>query len=331
VFLASRPDLPIRLGFKRLSEDTFQDLILHEVPEIDHDIFLFLKHKLSKIQEDHSLPWDWPDNASIQKLAEMAVPLFIYAATLCRFIGDQSWDPEERIKKILEYKTDWQASKLYGTYLPILDQLVIDQDIDEKEIIIKEFRQIVGTIVNLASPLSISSLTRLLAVKEKIIECRLKTLHSVLNVPNNRHTPVRIFHLSFRDFLLDCGLRRKTPFWVDEKQSHRMIASKCIELMSGSAGLKEDICNIKSPGRLRSEINGDVIKRHLPSELRYACRYWVYHLKKSGEFLVNNDETHKFLQEHLLHWLEAMSLAGFMVETLNVVDTLASIAEVSSS
>ncbi|KAF3910411.1 hypothetical protein ABW20_dc0104118 [Dactylellina cionopaga] len=328
VFLTSRPDPPIRLTFKRLPDDTYEDIALHEVPEIEHDISLFLEDKLSKIREDHYLPRDWPGSESVQKLVTMAVPLFIYAATLCRFIEDENWDPDERIKGVLEHKTDWQASQLHQTYLPILNQLVIGQNAAETKRMAEEFRQIVGTIVNLASPLSISSLAHLLSISENIVNCRLRPLHSVLDISDDRHAPVRTFHLSFRDFLLDHSLQKTSPFWVDEKESHGAIAGKCVELMSSPEGLRMNICRLKSPGTMRTDIEMALIEKHFPAELQYACRYWVYHLARSQHSLIDNGLIHEFLRKHLLHWLEATSLLNITSEALKAVNALGSILDV---
>jgi hypothetical protein len=65
-FLTSRPELPIRLGFKDITGD-HQDLDLHEIPkpEIAHDISMFLECKLSKIWSDRSLPINWPGKSNI--------------------------------------------------------------------------------------------------------------------------------------------------------------------------------------------------------------------------------------------------------------------------
>ena len=62
VFVTSRPELPIRLGFKKMPDGTYQDLILHEVPRptIEHDITLFLEYQLREIREQRSLSVDWP-------------------------------------------------------------------------------------------------------------------------------------------------------------------------------------------------------------------------------------------------------------------------------
>ncbi|KAF3197851.1 hypothetical protein TWF679_002581 [Orbilia oligospora] len=127
VFLTSRPDLPILSTFKKLSDDTYEDVSLHEVPKIEHDISLFLRHKLCEIQErdELCLPEEWPGEENLEKLVKRAVPLFIYAATLCRFIGDELWDPDEQIELVLNYQTNWETSQLQMTYLPVLNQLIV--------------------------------------------------------------------------------------------------------------------------------------------------------------------------------------------------------------
>lgn len=78
----------------------------------------------------------------------------------------------------------------------------------------------IGAIVILESPLSVISLLRLLGLPERLIYLRLNPLHSILSVLDNETLPVRLFHLLFRDFLLDLETREKTPFWVDKKEMH---------------------------------------------------------------------------------------------------------------
>ncbi|KAF3190614.1 hypothetical protein TWF788_008135 [Orbilia oligospora] len=303
VFLTSRPELPIRPAFKKLPGGTYDDLILHEVPKIEEDISTFLRYELANIaaDSDRDLEPGWPGEETLEKLVAMAAPLFIYAATLCRFIGDENWDPEQRIKVLVRYsesqnsgrigswvgpntdKTTWQRSQLDTTYLPILEQLKVG-DTAERERVAAEFKYIVGTIVNLASPLSVPSLARLMFVEESTIDSRLRQLHSVLNVPKDRSMAVRTFHLSFRDFLVNPELEGKNEFWVDAKEAHRKIASKCIDLMSGCGkyrspgswgglnkwGLRENICGIKSSATPKSDIDKNVIEQSLPPELQYA-------------------------------------------------------------
>jgi hypothetical protein len=308
IVVTSRPELHIRLGFKEMPNGTYQDLVLHEVPRstIEHDIRLFLEHELSLIQKGRRLSVDWPSSHQIIALVELAVPLFIYAATVCRFVGTKGRNPTKYLNKVLEYKKS-TFSQLDGTYLPVLEQLLNEQKDDEEEWL-TDFRDVVGSIVVLESPLSITSLACLLQLSREEVRCQLDSLHAVLSVPNNEDTPVRLLHLSFREFLIDPHKRGKSPFWVDDKRTHQKLASRCLELMSGSSGLHQDMCGLPGPGALRSEVDEQTVATRLPPDLQYACRYWVDHLKQSGQGIVDGDATHLFLRKHLLHWLEAMSL-----------------------
>ncbi|PZC90297.1 hypothetical protein A1F95_09650 [Pyrenophora tritici-repentis] len=332
IVVTSRPELHIRLGFREMPNGTYIDLVLHEVlrSKIQHDIRLFLEHELRAIQKDRALASDWPAPQQIMALVELAVPLFIYAATVCRYVGTKGGDPEEYLNKVLQYpKTAF--SQLDRTYLPVLDQLLVEQEERDREDWLHAFRGLVGSIVILASPLPVSSLARLLQVPQKQVERRLDALHSVLSVPNREDIPIRLLHLSFREFLVDPQKQGKSLFWVDEKSTHKKLASRCLELMSGPSGLHQDMCSLSGPGVLRSEIDEQTVTSSLPPDLQYACRYWVDHLKQGQEDIVNRDTTHLFLQKHLLHWFEAMSLIRESNRCVDLLDSLQALASPSAN
>jgi hypothetical protein len=309
ILVTSRPELHIRLGFKEMPNGTYQDLVLHEVPRrtIEHDIELFLKHELATIREERMLSPDWPAAPQIEALVELAAPLFIYAATVCRYVGTKGGNPMANLNKILQYQKA-TFSQLDRIYLPILDQLLNEQEKDDKETWLQEFQKVVGSVVVLQSPLSVASLACLLQVPKEDIKCRLDSLHSVLRIPESEDVPIRLFHLSFRDFLVVSQKQGESSFWVDERGTHKKLAFYCLELMSGPSGLHQDICSLSAPGVLRDEIDEATVAARLSPDLQYACRYWITHLEHGKQSIADGDTTHLFLQKHLLHWLEAMSL-----------------------
>ncbi|EMD67547.1 hypothetical protein COCSADRAFT_111408 [Bipolaris sorokiniana ND90Pr] len=323
VLVTSRPELHIRLGFRQMPNGTYQDLVLHEVAKntIEHDIRLFYEHELSAIRQARMLSPDWPTEDQIRALVDLAVPLFIFAATVCRYIGTKGGHPEGYLDKVLQYQKS-TFSQLDRTYLPVLEQLLVEQEEDEREAWLHAFRKVVGSIVVLESPLSTRSLAHLLQVPQKEVECRLDALHSVLSVPEDEDVPIRLLHLSFRDFLVDRQRQGKSQFWVDEKDRHKQLASHCVVLMSSQSGLRRNICNLSGPGGLRSEVDMGTITSNLPPELQYACRYWVSHFEQSQQSIADGDATHFFLQTHLLHWLEAMSLIRELSRCIHLLDKL---------
>ncbi|KAH6883946.1 vegetative incompatibility protein HET-E-1 [Thelonectria olida] len=334
-FVTSRPELPIRLGFNNI-KGKYRDLVLHEIPRpvIEHDISVFLDYKLKRIRHNHNvlcrnerqLPPDWPGPSIVQDLVQMAVPLFIFAATICRFIEDQAWsDPAGQLAKVLQYQSSTQQSeidKLDATYRPILDQLVVGRSEVAKKSLVKEFRTVVGSIMLLAEALSTPSLAGLLDIPGYVIDRRLVSLHSILSVPASAESPVRMFHLSFRDFLVDPEKRDTNPFWVDERATHERIANKCLELLSSSGHLRKDICDLKMPGTARADIQPAVIEPCLPAHVRYACLYWVYHLEQSSARITDSHRAYLFLSRHFLHWLEALSLLGKISDSIAMISSL---------
>jgi hypothetical protein len=303
---------------------TYQDLVLHEVPRstIEHDIRRFLEHELGAIQHARSLSLDWPTTDQVQALVELAVPLFIFAATVCRYIGTKGGDPVGYLNKVLKYQKS-TFSQLDRTYLPVLDQLLAEQEEEEdKEAWLHAFHKLVGSIVVLESPLSVTSLACLLQIPQRQIRYQLDSLHSVLSVPDSNDLPIRLLHLSFREFLVDPRKQRESPFWVDEKDTHRKLASRCIELMSSPGGLRQDICSLEAPGVLRVDVNDGTVASSLAPELQYACRYWVHHLEQSGQQIHDGEPVQLFLQEHLLHWLEAMSLIRETNSCIHLINKL---------
>ncbi|EAQ88969.1 hypothetical protein CHGG_05588 [Chaetomium globosum CBS 148.51] len=327
IFITSRPELPIRLGFKDV-QGKYQGLALHQIPEqvVEQDISTFLASELTRIKGDYNgqVPLGWPGEGDIRTLAQMAVPLFIFAATVCRFVDDQGRsNPAKRLKNVLEYQTATRNStldKLDATYLPVLDQLTSGRTDQDKAEVLAEFRSIVGPIILLAQPLSVRSLGQLLDVECENVHALLNSLHSVLDVPSVDDAPVRLFHLSFRDFLVDPAKRTKNEFWIDEAEYHKTLTERCIQLMDQCLG--QDICCLKVPGMLRSELDQQTINAHLPPEVQYACQYWVHHLKESKHNIEDDGPVHTFLTNHLLHWLEVLSLLGRLSDGVLLIRTL---------
>ncbi|KAI1009512.1 hypothetical protein LB504_003127 [Fusarium proliferatum] len=332
IFVTSRPDLPIRLGFKDV-EGTYQDLILHEIPPqvIENDIAIFLQHETELIRiswdisvpERRRLPADWPGSECVRLLTKRATPLFIFAATVCRFIADRRHgNPEEQLQRFLENLGDDTSSRMDITYKPVLSQLLGSNcSRRKKKLIIHEFQRIVGTIINLASPLSLSALSRLLNIDQRVIDTRLDLLHSVLSIPSSAEEPIRLFHLSFRDYLMDSDLE-ENQLGINEKKSAKVLVRDCFRVMGG---LEPDICHLGVPGKSRSTLKPEFIDACIPPEIQYACIYWISHQLVAGVREGDAEAILEFLEKHLLHWVEALTLLGRVYQITGLMRNLRSI------
>ncbi|KAE8132424.1 hypothetical protein BDV38DRAFT_287740, partial [Aspergillus pseudotamarii] len=317
IFLTSRPELPIRPIFEE--SNNHRCLVLHELSNtvVEKDIYVFLKHELLGIKRRRKISGEWPGDDVLKTLVKRAVPLFISAATVCRFVDDPKWRPEKRLQTILEDPAATSGSQMDRTYLPVLNQLLLNANEREIKQLKQEFQDIVGVIILLATPLSVNTLSQLINLPSVDVNNRLDGFHSVLSVPENINAPVRILHLSFRDFLINT----KSTFYVDKQETHRKIASHCLRVME--TRLKHNICGLASYGTEHKDIDSQVIKQHLTAELQYSSRYWVYHLEQS-EGGISESEILSFLRKHFLHWLEALALIGSISNTIEMIDILKS-------
>lgn len=335
VFITSRPDLPIRLGFKDLEENDYQDLILHQIPkaEIEQDIRLFLDYKFAEIRKSRMLPQEWPGETNIDTLTRISIPLFIFAATMCRMFEDHDLDPKKCLDEFLKHEAE--ESKLDAIYLPVLDQISSKYSgtSRRKGQFIAGVREVVSAIILLEEPLPIASLSKLIDIPIEGINSRLNSLYSVLDIPNDETLPIRLFHLSFRDFLLDDKTRDKTAIWTDEEATSEKLFIRCLAIMRNS--LKRNICNLSNYTTSLREIPADVINHCIPTQLGYSCRYWIRHLidymLRTKDQTTHLQDTQSFLETHLLHWLEAMILLDDYPEAFGLLEELGVVTQVSCS
>jgi len=212
----------------------------------------------------------------------------------------------------------------------LIFMLVKDRDPGKTGMLLSRFQQIVRTIVVLVEALTATALTELLGTDTGEVQQISQSLGSVLRYSESNDIPIRLFHPSFRDFLLDRRRYDDPRFAITGIDTHCNLTISCLHLMSRK--FKQDICSLRLPGSLTGEINLGVIQSYLPSEIQYACCYWFEHLRQSGVRPIQgeplHDKLHDFFNEHLLHWLEALSLIGCLHDGAVVIRALDSLLSV---
>ncbi|KAJ4254492.1 hypothetical protein NW762_010091 [Fusarium torreyae] len=333
VFLTSRPEYDIRKLFS-FAEGRYKDLTLHRIDRdvIEHDIRVVLDSRICEFRreynilhadEDCELSDNWPGEQKLSLIVKMCAPLFISVATFFRLLQLHNWPetPDGKVDFILQKST---TSEYGSLYYPVLCRMMIGVPRGAQITAKDGFKHIVGSIVNLANPLSTKSLARLLSVNKSTVDSQLDPLHSVLDVPKD-NAPVRLFHLSFRDFLTHEDAQ---DFQINESQAHDKLSTRCLELLSNC--LKTDICGVESPGKPRDEFSEDLIAKSLPDETKYASLYWVHHVKASQCKIKDGSTVHIFLLKYFLNWLEALSLLGGIHKGIRFLEDLETSADTSS-
>ncbi|KAM5341480.1 hypothetical protein ACJ41O_014511 [Fusarium nematophilum] len=321
LLITSRRDRHIQGSFDRITQGLYRSFILDKIrpSEVgEDDITLYLTHTLAKIAKKHGVAPTWIDEAIIGQLSKKADGLFIYAATVCRFLDADDFTDEEarqdRLDQIFddEAKADAPQQKVDEIYVKVLSFPELAKSPKRtRERIFTRTGGVLGFISVLFEPVSVAPLGHLLSLPRDILDDLLKRLHSVVAVPQIEASPLGLVHLSFRDFLHSEERSRQLEFRVDEVEMHREIFERCLEMMTQS--LHEDMCEFLLPGTFASEVPRSQIEKKIPEHLRYACRYWVDHLDKLDpayleEYAMTDDgKIHEFLRKCFVYWLEAMS------------------------
>lgn len=337
-FITSRPESPVRLGFQDVNHVTYYELALHNLPRdaVNRDIKVFITYELARIKADRRLLEGWPGAVNIDTITAHADGLFIYAATVCRYInGPRLVNPAVRLEQVCRgIKLKHQSTAaLDEMYLMILRSWMNDDlTTEEEQEVNTRLRHVVGSLVLLLDNLSTPELQRLLfplaLADGEIVQETLDSLHAVFEVPSDSERPIQMQHLSFRDFLTDHTRCTDSRFYIDPCAGHHSLFLHCRDLLAKS--LKPNICQLASPGTLISDVSTVVLRRYIPPALVYACRYWIDHVELGEVSLRDDGVVNQFLEQYCPLWLEVMCLLSRLPEAIGTMRRLESIVSVSS-
>jgi hypothetical protein len=330
VLLTSRPEVPIQYGFTQVRQEEHRDFVLHDIEPavIEHDIAVFLRHQLGFVRQKCGLEAGWPEEGAIARLVQNSGGLFIWVATACRFIAEDSQLAETRLCSLVHKGGSGTLPlpperKLDEIYTTVLTSSILGEYTEEESQTLHElFRQVVGAIVTMQDPLSVASLAELLGKDVKNLRRTLANLHSVLDVPEADSSAIRLLHPSFRDFLLSLSRCSSPQFHIDERTVHAEMHKHCLEVMSKH--LRRDMCSLAEPGARMADLSRAKVDKHIQAHVQYACRFWVYHCQRSDIDTGSCCDVEAFFHKHFLHWLEVLALLGRVSDAVDMVHALES-------
>ena len=338
-FLTGRPERHIREGFclPRMAEAT-DVFVLHDVEprQVDGDIRLFFKRSFSEFASRlHGLE-DWPTKEQLHLLCERAAGLFVYAVTTVKFIDHRNNDPEEQLDRLLkssesgarEGKIELKGGmSLNSLYMPILLEAFGRDDPEDDH----RTRSVLGAIALAANPLSPSTTATLSGFRTDGVFRRLSSVHSLLVLREGVSHPVRPFHKSFPDFIIDPTRCTNQRFRVSPPNHHSELLVGCLGLMNQR--LEKNVCKL-SDGVINSEVDDlrERTEQCIDDGLRYACESWREHLVDLRTVPAHapkiTSALHQFLEEKFAPWLEVLSVLGTVRDAVDALEVAATSLEV---
>ncbi|KAG8687946.1 hypothetical protein FRC11_006339, partial [Ceratobasidium sp. 423] len=300
-FISSRPEVEI-YGRMMKSEDRCERLELHQLDRNTEqlEIKTYLQEALAPIQ---------PSPEEIAILTERSGGLFIYAATIVRYVwcDNPGLNHRARLESVLKSVTNSKASRtgeIDQLYMGVLRLAFEDKHLatDEKQAMIL----VLHTIMCAREPLTKTALARLLGLDPAVIDTTLRMLRSILH--SGRAETISTLHASLPDFLFDPT--RSQEYHCDFAEHNRVIAEHCFRCIRDQINF--NICDLGSSfvaDRDVTELENRV-QRTIPAELSYASRYWATHLSLCPSSHASSlaPLLEEFLTLRLLIWAEIMNL-----------------------
>jgi len=296
----------------------------------------FLKHSFLEIANYRSGLDGWPTEEQLDLLCERAGGLFVYAAATAKFIDNRNDNPRKRLDFLLqspessahEGKAKLKMNKtLDSLYISILQEAFGDDDQRTDP----RIRSVLGAVILAANPLPPSTIAAFLGLDTEDVFPVLSSFHSLLVFHQDTRHPVRPFHKSFPDFLVDPVRCINPRFRVSPPDHHSELVIGCLEIMNGTLkknmfGFPDCSTNDEADG-LRKRAKGNI-----DHGLRYACESWHKHLvdasTASTHMVKITSVLHQFLEQKFIFWLEVLSILGAVRNAVDALDVAAKWLEV---
>ncbi|KAB5588995.1 hypothetical protein CTheo_7566 [Ceratobasidium theobromae] len=311
-FLTSRPEPELYSKMIAQTPASRTILHLHEIEEslVQADIELYLKEELEPMS---------PTEDEIVQLATRSGNLFIYAATLVRYIEpyEGSIDPQRRLQSALSITPDSanKYAEVDGLYGAVLRAALERKRLGSEDA--QDIRAVLWTVLCVREPISVDTLATLAGVNgaQRTLSV-LQPLRSVVHVSETSGL-VSILHASFPDFMF--SEERSGSLFCDPVSQNQLLARRCFEIMRGQ--LRFNICNLESSFLPDAKVEGleNRIINAIPPTLMYACWYWADHLEVVTGPNELCDMLQEFLSIRLLFWIEVLSLKREAIQGLTIL------------
>ncbi|CAE6450732.1 unnamed protein product [Rhizoctonia solani] len=242
-FVVSRPEYVIMDRMMARDGAARSIMHLHEIEQsiVEEDIKKYLADALSSMSPP-------PSPNQIETLSKRAGNLFIYAATVVRYIHPKviAVNSSARLEAMLALEVTRTVDGHTGSKYKELDRLyttVLDaafnEHLDTEE---TDFmRRVLWAVVCAKEPMTTATIALLADLTESRVWAALQSLRSVVHITENDQL-ISALHASFPEYMLDKS--RSKLFHCDESQSSEILTRRCFQIMKFK--LRFDICNLQS-------------------------------------------------------------------------------------
>jgi len=273
-----------------------------------NDVLSYFQHRMALLRtkcRHLRLGENWPGEDAYHQLVQRASGLFVWASTASEFINGHN--PNKRLDILLrgdvESGAETALDALYKTAL-----LSVGQWDDED--FVTDFRNIIGIILVARQPIISATIDALLRLPDE--RPSMHTI-SLLGCVLQQRPTVRVLHPSFADFLMTKGRCKREAWFFDQSAYNKCLAFQCLDRMDAVL-----VRNMR-----HTTLSVDQTHENLSEDVFYSCLFWIDHvcaIEESLELVL--ERLRCFLNRHLLHWFEVMSILKRSRDTISLVERL---------
>jgi hypothetical protein len=226
----------------------------------------------------------------ISDVIKKAEGLFIWARLACDLL-EKALDPEGLLKT-LEDEINLNLDVLYI--------IALEQSIPTDKASRKAMLLVLQMIIAAHSPLSIADMEQLVSTAS-IIEPVVTCLGSLL-VYQDRTDPIRLLHITFREFITNQPRARN--YFVQLQLGHYTLATECLNILGNY--LKQDGFN---PDQLEGH-SSNSSSSNQARVWSYCTDSWAYHCSSSCRKLALNGQILDFMQGNFGFWMNILWKKG---------------------
>ncbi|KAF7976945.1 hypothetical protein HWV62_5373, partial [Athelia sp. TMB] len=313
IFITSRPTNTITNCLSDLEHIRSLDIDTHSIIN-RNDIALYVDTKLREDATRNTMGLNGVNEAVVRDLKSLSEGLFIWIVTVFNYLRS-AYKPREKLDALL--------SKSAGRNLPTnkkMDDLyagILEASGDwEDAAFVKDYQTVVGAVIAAKRPLSLAALKALHSDgslgEGNFPEALLNMLGSVFVGFDRPEEPIRMIHLSFREFVAgranDAEQTRK--FHISEKEHSAKLAELCLQTMvrefaaapiPGTGYLSED----------DDDSSGIPKVTNVSEQLLYGCESLTDHIADVEIATTTlTAEMQKFVSHYSQVWMEIVSSVG---------------------
>ena len=325
--LFSRSERHIGIPIKASTADASR-FELHDIPHSDvtRDIRRHVEAGMKEMSSRRDWGTTWYTDDDVHFIVVQADVLFIYAATVLRYLGDSKFHPKKRLQILRQLALTAKTTKmdalrpLHLLYSIILDNIGEADDLEDFEVHL--ICNILFMLSHFPTPLPIPAIADLLDVELEDVRACISSLSSVVRVPaesEEKTEPVITLHASFPEFVRSSSQLFPAHFRFDVRELHCSFLIRCLGNLNER--LREGIPGAQANRRTSQyTVPRGAIFGSIPPHFQYAIRHWPHHALEAdfrNPVLWNAVSTSMFtfVNSHLLHWIECLAGIGVSYET----------------